>query len=476
MTQSLSLADLLRDHNPVDMLRNSRAGMYVYPVVAPEFRNWRVEQQAWRESAVLFEQSHHMDELTIEGPQATEFLAHHGINSFKNFGLNRAKHYVPVTPAGHVIGDHIMFREEEQKYISVGRAPTSNWLMFAASYGKWNVRLSYDPRSPSRPEGERVLRGHYRFQIQGPEAYKIFDQMNGGPIPEVKFFHIDWINVGSKRVQALRHGMSGAPGLEIWGPYKDKDYVHSAILEAAAAVGVDIVQCGSRAYSTNTIESGWIPSPLPGIYTGDDDMTKAFREWSGAKSYEAGGSIGGSFVSDNVEDYYTNPFELGYDFYIGWNKKDFVGKAALKAIKQAGPKRKKVTFEWNPEDVMKVIASQFEPGVAYKWIDFPQPNYSSSSADRVEDSNGNMVGMSMFNGYSYNERRCLSLGVVNVDVEVGDILTLKWGEPESTQKTSTEKHRQAEIRVRVADTPYSAEARTNYADSWRTKGSTLSQS
>lgn len=48
---------------PVDMLRSSRIGMYVYPVVAPEFSNWRDEQRAWRDSAVLFDQTHHMDEL-----------------------------------------------------------------------------------------------------------------------------------------------------------------------------------------------------------------------------------------------------------------------------------------------------------------------------------------------------------------------------------------------------------------------------
>lgn len=441
--------------------------MYVYPVVTPEFQNWRDEQRAWRETAVLFDQSHHMDEVIVEGPQATEFLSHHGINSFANFDLNRAKHFVPVTPAGHVIGDHIIFREREDKYILVGRAPTSNWLMFAAAWGKWNVRLRYDPRSPSRPEGERVLREHYRFQIQGPDAPKIFEKMNGGPIPDIKFFHVDWINVGSKKVQALRHGMSGAPGLEIWGPYKDKDYIHSTILQAARDADVQLVQCGSRAYSTNTLESGWIPSPLPGIYTGGG-MLADYRDWLGADMYEAAGAIGGSFVSDNIEDYYVNPFELGYDFYIGWKKDDFIGKEALAAMKGSPKNRKKVTFEWNRDDVLAVIASAFEQGTPCKWIDFPQPNYASSSADRIE-RDGQMVGMSMFNGYSFNERCLLSLGVVHQDVQVGDILTLKWGEPDDTAKTSTERHRQAEIRVRVSPTPYAQEARENYADSWRTR-------
>ncbi len=463
-----SLNEVIAKHgSPVDMLRNSRIGMYVYPVVAPEFSNWRDEQRAWRDSAVLFDQTHHMDELTVEGPDAAVFLSHVGINSFANFGTNRAKHFVPVTPAGHVVGDMIIFREREDKFVLVGRAPTANWTKFRAAIGTWNVRLHHDPRSDSRPDGERVMRTHYRFQIQGPDAPKIFEAINGGPVPDIKFFHVDWIHVGSKRVQALRHGMAGAPGLEIWGPYADKHYIQSTILQAARDTGVDLRQVGSRAYSTNTLESGWIPSPLPGIYTGDG-MLNEYRDWLGADSYEAAGSIGGSYVSDNIEDYYVNPIEHGYDYYIGWKKDDFIGRDALAEMKDR-PNRKKVTFEFNKEDVLKVIASGFEDGTPYKWLDFPQPNYASSSADMVMDGD-RMVGMSMFNGYSWNERCFLALGVVDAGVKVGDVLTLKWGEPDDTAKTSTEAHRQTDIRVRVSPTPYAREARENYADSWRSKG------
>lgn len=463
-----SLESLMREKGgAVDMLRNSQIGMYVYPVVAPEFTNWRDEQRAWRESAVLFDQTHHMDEVIVEGPQAAAFLEYVGINSFANFDLNRAKHFVPVTPAGHVIGDMIIFRERDDKFVLVGRAPTANWVQFQQAIGKWNVRVHRDPRSDSRPDGKAIYRTHYRFQIQGPDADKVLAKMNGGPVQEIKFFHVDWMNVGSKKVRALRHGMAGAPGLEIWGPYEDKAYVLSVILQSAKDAGVNLARVGSRAYSTNTLESGWIPSPLPGIYTGDG-MLAEYRQWLGADSYEAMGSIGGSMVSKNIEDYYVNPFELGYGFYIGW-KSDFIGKEALVSMKD-GPNRKKVTFEWNADDVLKVIASAFRPGEDhYKWIDFPQPNYASSSADLIL-RDGKQVGMSMFNGYSYNERCMLSLGVVDADVQVGDVLTLVWGEPGGgTAKTSTERHKQAEIRVRVSPTPYAAEARENYAESWRTK-------
>jgi vanillate/3-O-methylgallate O-demethylase len=463
-----TLSELLDQHgNAVDLLRNSRIGMYVYPVVAPEFSNWRTEQAAWRNSAVLFDQSHHMDELVVEGPDAAAFLESLAINSFANFGTDRAKHYVPVTPAGHVIGDMIIFREAKEKFVLVGRAPTANWLRYNHSLGRHDVRLTHDPRSPSRPDGREVRRGHYRFQIQGPDAPKIFEKMHGGPIPDIKFFHVDRINAGSKQVHALRHGMAGAPGLEIWGPYAEKDEVRDIVIKAAQDAGIDLYLVGARAYSTNTLESGWIPSPLPAIYTGDE--LQGYRDWLMADSYEATGSIGGSLVSDNIEDYYVNPYELGYGIYIKFDH-EFVGRAALERMRDQ-PQRKKVTFEWNAEDVMKVVASNFVPGEhAYKWIDLPQPNYASSSADRVM-AGDTLVGMSMFNGYSYNERCMLSLGIVDPAVREGDVLTLIWGEPHGgTDKTSVEKgHRQAEIRVRVSPTPYAREARENYAESWRTR-------
>src|SRR5262245_34813250 len=60
MAKKASLQGLIEEKgNIVPVLRNSKIGIYVYPVVASEFSNWRDEQRAWRESAVLFDQSHH---------------------------------------------------------------------------------------------------------------------------------------------------------------------------------------------------------------------------------------------------------------------------------------------------------------------------------------------------------------------------------------------------------------------------------
>lgn len=461
-----SLQDVLDNAGDiVTHLRNSRIGAYVYPVVAPEFTNWRDEQRAWRETAVLFDQSHHMAELSIEGPDAEQLLSDTIINSVATWPVGRAKHVVPVSSTGHVVGDVIGFRDDTMRFNLVGRAPTVTWLQFHAETGGYDVVLGRDDRSPARPMGKPVTRRHYRFQVQGPNAPEILNRANGGPVPEIKFFHMDRIRVGRRRVKALRHGMAGAPGLELWGPYEEGEEVRAAIIEAGADLG--LTQVGSRAYASNTLESGWIPSPLPAIYTGGE-IEAAYRRWSPANSYEATGSIGGSFVSDDIEDYYCTPYDLGYGFYVKFDH-DFVGRAALEKIHD-GPHRRKVTFEWNPEDVARVHASHLDPGKPNcKTIDIPISNYASTSADKVL-KDGRIVGMSMFAGYSYNERAQLSLGFVEPDIEENEIFTLVWGEENGgTAKTTVERHEQTEIRVRVAKVPYSAAVRENYADSWRTR-------
>ena len=347
---------LTRTGNPVRLLRNSQIGAYVYPVVPVEFSNWRMEQRGWRETAVLFDQTHHMAEVTVKGPDAFRMLNELTINSFAGFVPNRAKQMVPCSYDGYVIGDGILFYLEPQEFLFVGRTPTVNWIQFHAETGGFKVDLTRDDRSPSHPRGKAVTRRHYRFQIQGPNAGKVLESLNGAPLPEVKFFTMGAIEIKGRRVRCLRHGMAGAPGLEIWGPYAEYDEIRDAIIAAGRDFG--LVQVGARAYSSNTLESGWIPSPLPAVYTGE--KMKKYREWLPAEGYEGTASIGGSFVSDNIEDYYSTPQALGYGPFIKFDH-DFIGREALEK-KAKDPHRKKATFAWNAEDVLKIFASLLTPG------------------------------------------------------------------------------------------------------------------
>jgi vanillate/3-O-methylgallate O-demethylase len=453
-----------RAGNPVTMLRNSRIGAYVYPVVPSEFTNWRDEQRAWRTSAVLFDQTHHMAELTVRGPDALKLMSYCTVNSFASFAPGKAKQMVPCSHDGYVIGDGILFYVAKDELLFVGRAPSVNWIQFQAESGGYQVEVIRDDRSPSHPRGRAVHRRHYRFQIQGPNAGEVLTKLNGGPLPDIKFFTFDCLVIKGRKVHALRHGMAGAPGLELWGPYAEGEEIRAAILEAGSEFG--IVPVGSRAYASNTLESGWIPSPLPAVYTGAS-MQK-YREWLPDTGYEATGSIGGSFVSDNIEDYYLTPHALGYGPFIKFDH-EFAGRDALERMADR-PHRSKVTFEWNGEDLAEIYASLFRPGVdCYKYFDLPIANYASSSYDRILRGD-KLVGLSMFGGYSFNERCGLSLGVVDPGIGVGDQLTLIWGEENGgTSKTTVEHHRQLAVRVKVAPAPYARDAREAYHEGWRTR-------
>jgi glycine cleavage system aminomethyltransferase T len=448
----------------VDFLRNQQTGPNVYPGVPAEYTNWRNEQRGWAETCVLFNQTYHMVELYVRGPDAFALLESLAINSFKNFAVNKAKQFVPCTPEGYVIGDVILFYLAEEEFSLVGRAPAIEWVEFQAQYGDWDVALERDERTAMRTDGKRK---NYRFQLQGPNAMATLEKAMGATPPDLKFFNMAHITIAGKDVIALRHGMAGQPGYELFGPFADYDAIHGALVEAGKGFGMELV--GGRAYSSNTLESGWLPSPLPAFYTGDSQMMKDFRAWASGKSYAGMCSIGGSWVPDSIEGYYLTPWDIGYGHIVKFDH-DFVGREALE--KMAGEKHKqKVTLALDPEDVMRVMSSIFAKGDRAKYFEFPSAVYSMHPFDEVK-CDGKTIGVSTWIGYSSNEGAMLSLGMIDPDyVEFGKEVTLVWGEPNGgTSKPTVEPHVQTEIKAIVSPVPYSAVARNAYADSWRQSG------
>jgi vanillate/3-O-methylgallate O-demethylase len=461
MSEERSLEDKLQAAgDPVEMARNSQIGPYVYPMVASEFSNWRDEQVAWRETCALFDQSHHMTDLTIEGPDLIELLSALGVNSFAKFEPNKAKQFVACNSDGYVIGDGILFYLEQNKVRLVGRPSAHNWVQYHAETDGYDVELSRDERTAANPSGRREL---YRYQVQGPTAFEVLEKATDGALPEIKFFNLGEIQIAGHNVRAFHHGMSGAPGLELFGPWEEGEEVKAVLVEAGDGLG--LAQVGSRVYATNTLESGWIPSPLPAVFSGEE--MKAYRQWLPAEGYEGTGSLGGSFYADDIGAYYLTPDELGYGGFVRFDH-DFIGREALERIVEE-PKRKKVTLAWNGEDVAHAMGTLFEKGDAAKYIDLPLSNYSTWPYDRVM-AGDEVVGLSTFSGYSYNERSMLSLAMVDHDVEIGAEVTLVWGEEDGgSAKPVVERHAQTEIRAVVSPCPYSEVARTTYHEGWRSK-------
>ena len=189
---------------------------------------------------------------------------------------------------------------------------------------------------------------------------------------------------------------------------------------------------------------------------------KGYRQWLSGKSYEAMASLGGSFYSDDITDYYLTPYDLGYGPFVKFDH-DFVGRAALEKMadqpeaeeSNAGLERRRCRachgrLFHGREDIPK-------------YIDLPLANYSTLPYDKVL-KDGKIVGLSTYTGYTYNERAMISLAMVDIEhSEPGAEVTLVWGEEGGgSSKPTVERHVQAEIRATVAAAPYAEVARVAY--------------
>lgn len=416
-----------------------------------EFSNWRDEQRAWRETAVLFDQSHHMPELFLKGPDARRLLVRVGINSLANLAPGRAKQLVGCNPRGQLIGDCVLHDLGGETFELISSMPLLNWVHFLADSEGYDVTVVRDNNTADNPTGTRK---QFRFGMDGPYAGQIFAEVVKGEAPDIPFFCTAKVVIAGCEVLALRHGMAGHKGVELSGPYEMGNGVRDAILAAGKKYGMR--RGGSRTYFSASIESGWIGYPLPAIYTGDD--MAAFRRWLPADGWEANFQMGGSYVSQNVEDYYLTAYDMGYGSIIKFDH-DFIGREALEAM-SGNPARTKVTLVWNDEDVAKIVDSLLEEDLPYKYLERPVADYVLAQADEVLAADGRRIGYSTHCSYSINERQQLSLAIVDREfARPGTQVTLIWGEPNGgTRKARVERHRQFPVRATVAPVPYAKAA------------------
>jgi glycine cleavage system aminomethyltransferase T len=425
--------------SPIKLLWKPGAPAWTVPVIPPEFVGWREEQAAALKSVAFSDLSHHMFDLFIEGPDAARLLAATSANDYESFVVGQAKQFVPVTADGHIVTDGILMREGENKYILSGVPASQTWVMYHAQKGGYAVSVKSDPDSQFRGGGDPVL---FRYQVQGPRALELVERAFGGPLPKTKFFHSTPVSLAGCTFRAFRHGMAGQPGYEFLGDYQDGAAVKEALLQAGKAFNT--VQIGGLAYSTNGIESGWIPTPTPGIYTGS--ALADYRRFVGLYTYEGQRGLHGSFFSEDIEDYYVSPFELGYGKSIAFNH-DFIGRAAMESDKDR-VRRTKVTLVFNPEDVCKLMG---DPGFLLSYA-----RYRVEVADEL-------IGITFYSAFIDPSGTILALALVNKEhAAPGTPVTVVWGEHPGPGTPTDAHRRMPRLRATVQPSPYNAFSRNQY--------------
>jgi hypothetical protein len=202
-------------------------------------------------------------------------------------------------------------------------------------------------------------------------------------------------------------------GLKVGGhqaPPRSGSSGRERLLDAGAAFG--LVQVGAMTYSLNEFESGWIPSPTPGIY--EVPELRSYREWLGALSFEGMNPLHGSFFSENIEDFYTTPYALGYGKAISFDH-EFVGRDALMKARD-NVTQKRVTLDLDRDQVRQVWGGPALP------FDVSYGRY------RVE-ADGRLIGVAFCAGTVPTVDTVLSLALVDKKYAMpGTEVTFVWGE------------------------------------------------
>ena len=430
--------------SPIELLWKPGAEPWTPEVVAREYSGWRQEQAAWHEGVALLNLSHHMFDLWIQGPDATRLLADYGANNFEKFAIGQAKQYVPVTRNGHIVTDGILAREGENAYLLSGVPASQHWVQYHGEKGGYDVSFETDASSAFRPGGGDPKL--FRYQIQGPGALELIEKVFGAPIPETKFFHATPVTLDGRAFRALRHGMAGQAGYEFIGPWEHAAHVHEAFLKAGEPLG--LVQVGALAYATPSVESGWIPSPVPGIYS--DPELAEYRNWLPLFGIEGKRPLNGSYFSENIEDYYVSPYELGYGKMIHFGH-DFHGRDALLKAKESTGLRRKVTLVFDPDDVRRFLGGGADPGFVLSY-----------ARHRVETSAG-LVGVTMQTASIDPAGTLLAQTLIDAaHAEPGTEVEVVWGEHPGTGTDPEADLGFPRVRATVQPSPYDRHARTEY--------------
>lgn len=415
-----------------------------------EFTNWRDETISWKKTCYLHAGLNPTDTLKLKGPDVIKFLSRVCVTNFNKFPIGMIKHGVVCDEQGRIMQDGVLIRTGEEEVTSYWMVPLLNYALDTGKYGKFDVELEY-------------LTGKvFLYQIGGPVSIDVLETACGQSLRDLKFLRTMEATIAGKPVRICRIGMSGTLGYEVHGVIEDALEVYNAIYEAGLPLGLR--RLGSHCYPMNHAENGFPQFAVHFLEPRIDDVdimnymenTPGMEFWAmHSKAKQHRGS-----ASDDINNYYHNPFEFGWGKMIKFDH-EFVGKEALQKIADEN-KRNIVTLEWNVEDITDVFASQFGDEEPYKYIENPTdmnfwPDLSLSvDHDKVINKKGEVIGLSFGRQNSAYFHRMISICCLDTEyTELGTEVMVLWGEPGTRQK---------KIRAKVVRFPYNNVLRNESTD------------
>ena len=411
----------------------------------PEYSGWMDEQMSWKKTCYLGDWSF-VPQIRFKGPDALKLLKELSINNFDIFPLRRAKHCVQCNEEGKVISEGVLLRwaDDDFEY----QCGTPQWTLYNLKSKGYDVEISF-PVS-------------HKMQISGPNALAVCEKLAGESLRDIKFMWTKTFKVKDMDVLFLRQGMAGEIGFELQGPIQQREALINAVIEIGNDFGLR--RLGARNLMINHLEACYPTGSMHFFNALSDDSKKDYiafmaddmnfpKEWKGTPlenqlRYNFSTMFSGSWDGDDIRELYRSPVEMGWSKSISFDH-DFVGRAALEK-EVANPRRTVVTLEFNSEDVLRIHASLFSQGDAYRQFELPDIPYQVAWTDLIL-KDGKSIGHATHPGYSFFFRKILALSFIDVEyAKPGTEVSVLWGNPNEPQ---------TEIRATVAPAPYKKDDR-----------------
>ena len=229
-------------------------------------------------------------QVEITGPDAAQFTQLLTPRNLSECAVGQCKYVLITNADGGIINDPVLLRLAEDRFwLSLADSDVLLWALGVATHSGLQIKISEPDVSP--------------LQLQGPKSGDIMEALFGARIRDLKYYWFDHFELDGIPLVISRTGWSSELGYEIYlldGGQGD------ALWEKLMAVGEPLGLKPGHTSSIRRIEGGML-------------------------SYHA-----------DMDDE-TNPFELGLDRLVDLEMPaDFIGKAALRDIKQSGVARSQV--------------------------------------------------------------------------------------------------------------------------------------
>jgi glycine cleavage system aminomethyltransferase T len=232
-------------------------------------------------------------QVEITGPDAFKFTQLLTPRDLSKLAVGQCKYVLITNNEGGILNDPVLLRLAENHFwLSLADSDILLWAQGVAVNSGLNIQIKEPDVSP--------------LQLQGPTSGEIMIKLFGEGIKDLKYYWLREYNLDGIPLIVSRTGWSSELGYEIYLRDGTKgNELYEKIMEAGKEHGL---QPGHTS-SIRRIEGGML-------------------------SYHADADIN------------TNPFELGFDRLVNLDSDiNFIGKEALKKIKDNGVIRKQVGIE-----------------------------------------------------------------------------------------------------------------------------------